>query len=79
MPRYYFHLHNDLDVLDPEGCELASPEAAQLQAEHEAKVMASESVLTKGKLVLSHSIEVTDDTGASVAVVRFGDVVTVES
>jgi PHD/YefM family antitoxin component YafN of YafNO toxin-antitoxin module len=79
MPRYFFHLHNDLDVLDHEGYELASPEAAQLQAEREARVMASESVLTKGRLMLSHSIEVTDEAGEPVTVVRFGDVITVES
>lgn len=79
MPRYFFHLHNDLEVLDSEGKVLASREAARLQAEREARVMASESVLTRGSLVLSHSIEVTDEAGEPVTVVRFGDVITVES
>jgi hypothetical protein len=79
MPRFFFHLHNDLEVLDAEGNEFPSAEAARRQAEREARVMASEAILSKGRLVLSHSIEVTDESGGQVAVVRFGDVVTVES
>lgn len=79
MPRFYFHLHNDLETTDTEGRELPSSDAALRHAEREARVMASEAVLSRGHIVLSHSIEVTGDDGERVAQVRFGDVVTVEA
>lgn len=74
MPRYFFHLHNDLETRDEEGLELPDLAAARQVAETEARAMAAQSV-ANGHLCLAHSIEVTDASGATVLVVRFGEAV----
>lgn len=77
MPRFYFHLFNDLDVRDEEGLELPDKAAAIEQAVKNARVMAAESVC-EGHLVLNHRIEIMDANGSAVATVRFGDAVEVQ-
>jgi hypothetical protein len=79
MPRYYFHLRNDLLVDDEEGIELPDMEAARVKAEEYALDMSAASVLEHRKINLHHRIEVADETGEVVLRVEFGDVVTVES
>ena len=74
MPRYFFHLHNDIETRDEEGIELPDLAAARGVAEHEARAIAAEAV-ANGRLCLHHSIEVTDESGASVLTVRFGEAV----
>lgn len=74
MPRYYFHLHNDLETRDEEGIELSDLAEARDVAEHEARAIAAHTV-AQGRLDLTHSIEVTDASGATVLVVRFGEAV----
>lgn len=74
MPRYFFHLHNDIEVCDEEGVDLADAAAARALAVREARSIAAEQV-AHGRLVLSHSIEVTDAAGATVCTMRFGDVI----
>ena len=74
MPRFYFHLHNDVEARDEEGRELADAYAAHEAAVLEARTMAAESV-RQGHLDLSHTIEVTDESGARLFRVPFGDVV----
>ena len=74
MPRYFFHLHNDLETRDEEGLELPDLAAARNVAEQEARAMAAQSV-ANGQLDLRHSIEVIDESGATVLVVRFGEAV----
>lgn len=76
MPRYFFHLHNNVETIDEEGLELADFGAAERVARDEARKMAAENVHS-GHLCLSHSIEVTDISGKTVLLIRFGDVVTV--
>jgi hypothetical protein len=66
MPRYFFHLHNDIDALDEEGVELVDLDAARARARHSVH------------LVLDHHIDIADESGAILETVRFGDVVTVE-
>ena len=77
MPRYYFHLHNDLTTTDEEGRELADVGAARRAAEEDAREMAGRSVQCDGRLDLEHYVEVTDERGASVARIRFGDAVAI--
>jgi len=74
VPRYYFHLLNDLTVRDEEGIELPNLACAMQRAAASAREMAAESV-REGHLVLQHRIEVTDGTGTTVGVVHFRDVV----
>ena len=74
MPRYFFHLHNDLETRDEEGIELPDLAAARQVAVHEVRAVAAQNV-THGQLVLSHSIEVCDEAGATVLTVCFGEAV----
>ena len=76
MPRFYFHLFNDITSIDEEGSELPTESAARQRAETNAREMAAESV-REGHLVLSHRIEVGNELGEKIATVRFGDVIQV--
>jgi hypothetical protein len=76
MPRFFFHLHNDLDTPDPEGRELPDGAAARDTAVREARELAAATV-TQGRLDLGHFIEVADETGAPQFRVTFGDAVAV--
>ena len=78
MGRYYFHLYDDMVVMDEEGAELPGPAAARDKACATAREMACAEVL-EGHLNLSHRIEVVDEDSEPVVTVNFGDVVTMES
>ena len=78
MPRFFFHLFDDIQSMDAEGQELESVEAARAQAIKSAQEMACAEVLD-GTLNLNHRIEVVDEAGETVASVLFGDVVDVKS
>ena len=77
MPRFYFHLFNDLTVHDEEGIELPNDAVAMQRAASNARQMAAESV-REGHLILDHRIEVTNDQDATVGVVHFRDVVEIK-
>jgi hypothetical protein len=76
MPRYFFHLFNDVVSRDEEGVELPNNAVAMQHAAASAREMAAESV-REGQLILDHRIEVTDEAGGRIGVVRFADVVEV--
>lgn len=76
MPRFYFHLFNDVTSMDKEGAELPDEAAASRQAIANAREMAAHSV-REGHLVLSHRIDVADQSGDTIATFHFGDVVEV--
>ena len=77
MPRFFFHLYNDIISTDEEGRELPDLEAARTAAVQEVRSVMTEDVL-KGKVTLSHRIVVADENGCVVATVRFADAVEVE-
>jgi hypothetical protein len=77
MPRYFFHLYNDIYAQDEEGRELPDLEVAHANAVREARELMMET-LSKGELDLSHRIEVTDETGAVLATITFGEAVLVK-
>jgi len=77
MPRYFFHLVNDIETQDEDGRELTDAAAALEQARGEALAMAAVSVARHGHLLLNHRIVVTDEQGREIGIVRFGDVVSV--
>jgi hypothetical protein len=77
VPRYYFHLFNDLTVHDEEGVELPNDDVAMRRAADSARYMAAESV-REGHVVLDHRIEVTNEHGRTVGVVHFSDVVAIK-
>lgn len=78
MPRFFFHVYDDIVALDEEGMELADTETAKAMAVATARALAADQV-AKGMLTLHHRIEVTDETGAHVATVAFRDAVLVEA
>lgn len=77
MPRYYFHLHDDLVTEDEDGTELPDDAVALAKAHDEARNLAAESIRTSHRLVLNHYIVVTDDEGATVARVTFASAFTI--
>ena len=79
MPRYFFHLRNDISVDDEEGTELPGIEAARERAEQYAIDMAAASVLENHRINLHHRIEIADETGEVVLTVEFGDVLSIEN
>ena len=78
MPRFYFHLYNDVTTFDEGGRELPSAEHARLEARQEVATLAANEVLESRKLGLGHRIDVVDEHGHCVAAVRFRDVVQIE-
>ena len=79
VPRYYFHLHNDVDAPDEEGNELPSLEAAILYAVELVRFEAAEAVKVQSHFVAHHRIDIEDEQGLVLESVRFGDVVKIES
>ena len=78
VTRYFFHLHNDLDVIDEEGVELLDLEAARMVALHNARFSAAEAIRETGRMVSDHRIDIADDKGNILDTVYFRDAVTVE-
>lgn len=70
MPRYFFHLYDDMAVVDDEGTELPDVEAARRHAIVSARDMACQEV-KDGKLVLWHRIEVEDEDGRAVLTIPY--------
>lgn len=77
MPRYFFHLYNDIVAMDEEGAELPDLEAARANGIREAREMLLETV-AEGRINFSHRIDIADESGAVVDSVTFGEAVTVE-
>ena len=78
MGRYYFHLYDDLDVIDEEGLELSGPDAARDKGLAMARVKACAEFL-EGHLNLSPRIEIVSEDSQPVATVHFGDTVRIET
>lgn len=78
MPRFYFHLYNDLTTMDEEGQECGDAAAALNRAAFFARDMAAANVC-EGHLNLSHRIDVEDEQGALVGTVRFAEAVEIRS
>ena len=75
VPRFYFHLRDDLDASDKSGEELPDLAAARACAEKMARFEVAEAAMRDGRIVLSHHIDVADETGAVLFTVHFGDAV----
>jgi hypothetical protein len=74
VPRFYFHLHDDIVAEDEEGALLSDVASAQLEAVRAARGLAADQVL-EGRLELGHRIEVHDEAGNCVLTVRFGEAI----
>ena len=73
MPRFYFHLFNDIESPDQEGDVLPNAAVELQRAKILAREMAAESV-KRGHLILEHRIELTNEHGDRIGT-RFSDVV----
>ena len=76
MPRFFFHLYDDLVVLDEEGMEMPDLEAASAKATEIARLLACEGV-KQGNLDLDHRIDVADERGEIVLKLKFRDAFTI--
>ena len=75
MPRYFFHLHNDVDSADEEGIELPDLEAARLLAVHNARFTAGETVKALGHIFGEHRIDIENREGQVLDSIYFRDAV----
>jgi hypothetical protein len=78
VPRFYFQLHDDFDVIDEEGLQLPDLEAARAHAVRCVRVTFAETAKDEGRVVLHHRIDIADEQGAVLETVRFRDAVSVE-
>ena len=78
MPKYHFHLHDDLDVSDEDGSDLPDLVAAQARAVSEARLLMCELLTREGRIALHHRIDIEDAQGAVLVSVPFRSVVTIE-
>jgi hypothetical protein len=70
MPRYFFHVHDDVDIIDNEGTELSGSDEARA----EAVVAAGEMLRDVGGRFWNSRdwrLWVTDDAGQTVCALRF--------
>ena len=79
MPRFYFHLHNDVDVPDDEGIELPDLDAARAHAVRQARFTFGEMAKDQGRVVLHHRIDIEDEQGKVLGTVSFGEAVKIEA
>ena len=78
VPRFYFHLRNDLDVPDDGGAELPALRSPREHAARMARFEISQGVCRDAKITLSHRIEIEDENGQLVDAVYFRDVIQVQ-
>jgi hypothetical protein len=78
VPKYYFHLINDMDVPDVEGTELPNLNAARAHAITQIRTTFAETAKEEGRVVLSHRIDIEDQLGTVLDTIYFRDAVNVE-
>jgi hypothetical protein len=77
VPRYFFHVYDDVIAQDDEGRELPNLAAARLEALRGARALIGEQV-SHGYIVLSHWIDVVDEHGDNVLTITFRDAVDIK-
>lgn len=78
MPRYFFHIYDELELHDEEGLELADASDARRQAMAGVREMMCEEIKT-GRLTLRHRVEVEDESGEEIFRLAFRDAVEIET
>lgn len=76
MPRYRFHLYNDVESKDLVGREFADISAARADAIGNARSVMAADIVEKGEITLSHRIELEAEDG-ELHVIEFRDAVTI--
>lgn len=78
MPRFFFHIYDDVAFRDEDGLDLPDAQAARTAALAGARAMMCDQ-LKAGRLRLHHRIEVEDEDGAAVLTLPFGEAVEIET
>ena len=76
MPRFRFHLYNDIETMDPVGRIFPDLEAAHVDAIRSARELMATDLTGRGEINIGHWIELEDDKG-EVVVVPFRDAITI--
>ena len=79
MPRYFFHLYNDIEARDEEGLEFADLGTARSYTVHLARFTAAETIKDSGHFVGDHRIDIEDENGTVLNTVYFRDAVKIEA
>jgi hypothetical protein len=79
VPRFFFHLHDDVDLPDPEGIEVPDLAAARKHARVTVLDLMCGAMKTGGRIALQHRIDIEDEEGRVLDTVRFADVVKLEA
>jgi hypothetical protein len=74
VPRYFFHVYDDIIAHDEEGVELPNEQAARLQALIGARDLIAAQV-KHGHFIRSHWIDVADEQGQALFKLTFGEAV----
>jgi hypothetical protein len=77
VPRYYFHLYNDVNAPDLDGVDLPDRAAAREFALRNARFTAAETIKETGRLVPDHRIAIEDEDGKVLDTVYFRDAVAI--
>ena len=77
MRRYRFHIFNDDHTIDPDGKNFPDLNAARIYAISCAREIMGDELKTKGRIDLSHWIEIEDEQG-DMHVLAFADAVTID-
>jgi hypothetical protein len=78
MPTVFFHLHNDVNTPDLTGTEFASLDEARDYALAMVRFEIAETVKKTGRVVLSHRMDLEDETGRVLDTVHFRDALRIE-
>lgn len=76
MPRFHFHLYNDIETADPVGRIFPDFGAARGDAIRSAREIMAADLTGKGEINIGHRIELEDEEG-EISVVAFRDAVTI--
>ena len=71
MPKFFFHLHNDVEVPDRVGTELPSLDEARTKAVGAARGVMAADIVEAGHITLSHRITVKNALGGVLLEVPF--------
>jgi hypothetical protein len=74
VPRFFFHVYDDIVAEDDEGLLLPDIASAELEAVRGARSLACDQV-SDGRLELSHRIDVHDEGGKRLLTVRFAEAI----
>lgn len=75
MPRFHLNVFNDDVSLDPDGIDRPDLKAAKHEAVRGARALIADDVIAGRPVHQSHRVEITDQNGNVLDIVRFGDMV----